>query len=56
MSGIYTLDVQGLPDRLVVAGAFVLRQSDFGIKPFSVLGGLLAVEDELVVEFRLIGA
>ena len=50
------LDVQGLPERLVVTGTLVLRQSDFGIKPFSVLGGLLAVEDELVVEFRLVGA
>lgn len=49
------LDVQGLPDRLGVVGAFVLRQSDFGIKPFSALGGLLAVEDELVLEFKLVG-
>ena len=43
------LDVQGLPDRLSVTGAFVLRQSDFGVRPFSVLGGLL------VVEFKLTG-
>ena len=34
-------------------GAFVLRQSDFGIAPFSVLGGLLAVRDELLIEFEL---
>jgi len=38
-----------------VAGAFVLRQSDFGVKPYSILGGALAVQDELVVEFRLAG-
>ena len=50
------LDVQGLPDRLAVRGALVLRQSDFGVKPFSVLGGLLAIEDELVVEFSLAGS
>ena len=30
--------------------ALVLRQSDFGIKPYSVAGGLLAVHDELVFE------
>jgi YceI-like domain len=34
-------------------GRAVLRQSDFGIQPFSVLGGLLAVQDEVVVEFGL---
>jgi polyisoprenoid-binding protein YceI len=50
------LDVQGLPDHLSVAGSFVLRQSDFGVKPYSVLGGLLAVEDEVVIEFKLSGA
>ncbi len=31
-------------------GALVLRQSDFGIAPLSILGGLLAVQDELTVE------
>lgn len=50
------LDVRGLPDHLAVAGSFVLRQSDFGVKPYSVLGGLLAVEDEVVIEFKLSGA
>jgi hypothetical protein len=35
-------------------GSAVLRQSDFGIQPFSVLGGLLAVRDEVVVEFELV--
>lgn len=34
-------------------GRAVVRQSDFGLQPFSVLGGLLSVRDELVVEFRL---
>lgn len=37
-------------------GRAVLRQSDFGIQPFSVLGGLLAVQDEVVVEFGLMRA
>lgn len=49
------LTVQGLPDALSVEGAFVVRQSDFGVKPFSVLGGFLAVQDEVVVEFVLKG-
>lgn len=49
------LTVTGLPERLAVQGALVLRQSDFGIKPFSVFGGILAVHDEVVVEFTLTG-
>ena len=36
-------------------GEAVLRQSDFGIAPFTVLGGLLAVQDALVVQFELTG-
>jgi hypothetical protein len=31
-------------------GALVLRQSEFGITPFSVFGGLLAIQDELTVD------
>jgi hypothetical protein len=49
------LSVEGLPDMLTVTGSFVLRQTDFGVQPYSVLGGLLAVRDEVVVEFKLLG-
>ena len=35
-------------------GEVVIRQSDFGIQPFTVLGGLLAVQDALVVQFELL--
>ncbi len=35
-------------------GEVVIRQSDFGLRPFTVLGGLLAVEDALVVQFELV--
>lgn len=35
-------------------GEVVIRQSDFGIQPFAVLGGLLAVQDALVVQFDLL--
>jgi hypothetical protein len=50
------LRVEGLPDRVMVAGAFVMRQTDFGAKPYSVLGGLLAVKDEVVIEFEVQGS
>lgn len=36
-----------------VTGTFTLRQSDFGITPFSVLGGALAVRDALELAFDL---
>jgi hypothetical protein len=41
--------------RLRVEGRLLLRQSDFGLQPFSVLGGALAVQDELVLDFALLG-
>ena len=50
------LNVEGLPDRLSVTGSVVLRQTDFGVQPFSLFGGLIAVKDEIVIEFKLVGA
>lgn len=49
------LSVEGLPEHLAVEGSFVLRQTDFGVQPYSVLGGLLAVQDEVVIDFKLLG-
>ncbi|MBL8481057.1 MAG: YceI family protein, partial [Rhodocyclaceae bacterium] len=43
-----------LPDGQGASGEFVLRQSDFGITPFAVLGGALRVEDELALRFRIV--
>lgn len=50
------LNVEGLPGNLSVAGSMVLRQTDFGAQPYTVLNGLIAVQDEVVVEFKLIGS
>lgn len=47
------LQVERLGTTLRVTGETALRQSDFGVQPFSVLGGLLAVQDALVVRFDL---
>lgn len=49
------LDVTRQDEQLQARGAMVLRQTDFGIRPYSVLGGFLAVQDELVIEFSLLG-
>ncbi len=39
---------------LVATGRLVLNQSDFGIEPFSALGGALAVADRLMIRFRIV--
>lgn len=39
--------------RMKISGALTLKQSDFGITPFSALGGLMAVQDEVIVTFDL---
>jgi hypothetical protein len=41
--------------RFSVEGESDIRQTDFGITPFSVLGGALAVKDQLHIKFRLEG-
>lgn len=50
------LDVKRAPDRIEASGTLVLRQTDFGIEPFAVLGGLLAVQDVVAIRFHLVGA
>jgi hypothetical protein len=42
-------------DEIAVAGELALRQSDFGIKPVSVLGGALQVADEVAIRFSIRG-
>ena len=43
------LDGRGLR----ASGAFVLRQSDFGIVPFAILGGAMAVQDPMELAFAI---
>ena len=40
-------------NQLVVSGDFAILQSDFGIEPFSVMNGLLKVQDRLQLSFEL---
>lgn len=52
-----TLDVparvETSADRLVVAGRLSLDQSDFGITPYTILGGAIAVRDRVDLRFRI---
>jgi polyisoprenoid-binding protein YceI len=40
--------------QVTASGATRLKQTDFGIKPFSVGGGLLSVQDELEVRYHIV--
>lgn len=42
-------------DGIAVSGQLVVRQSDFGITPYAVLGGALQVRDEVTIDFRIVG-
>jgi YceI-like protein len=48
-----TLQLRSEGKRLVASGGFSLDQSDFGIVPFSVLGGALQVRDRVDVRFTI---
>jgi len=41
-------------DRLSGSGSFVLRQSDLGLVPFSILLGALQVQNDITVKFNLV--
>ncbi|MFA9216314.1 MAG: YceI family protein [Sphingomonadaceae bacterium] len=40
--------------RLLVDGTLQLRQTDFGLVPYSVMGGALAVQDQLELRFSIV--
>jgi len=40
-------------ERLVISGEFSVNQTDFDIQPFSVMGGLLKVKDEVGISYQL---
>jgi hypothetical protein len=42
------------PVEIVAVGELRLRQSDFGIQPYSVLMGNLRVQDEFLIRYRLV--
>jgi hypothetical protein len=41
-------------ERLIASGEFEIRQTDLGLKPFSVLMGALQTQDRLQIKFRVI--
>lgn len=49
----FPLAVATGPDALTASGRLVLKQSDYAIAPFSILGGAIRVDDALVVRIRV---
>ena len=49
------VDLEVDAERLVVSGQAMIRHSEFGVTPFSAVGGLVRVADEFWVQFRLVG-
>ena len=47
------LDVSVADSEAIVAGAFTLKQTDFGIVPLSLFGGAIEVQDAVDIRFRL---
>jgi polyisoprenoid-binding protein YceI len=45
--------MQTPPDTMSVTGSLELNQSDFGIVPFSILGGAIQVQDRLSLRFNI---
>jgi len=42
------------PQQLRATGKYTLKQTDFGIKPYSAAGGTIKVKDEVVVNFNIV--
>ena len=48
------VDIEKVSDnKLVLSGEFSILQTDFGIEPFSIMNGLIKVEDRLELEFKI---
>jgi hypothetical protein len=45
--------IETLPDGIIASGQMAFNQTDFGIVPFSVLGGAMQVQDRLALRFRI---
>jgi hypothetical protein len=47
------LRIENQGDEIAVAGTLVIQQTDFGIAPFSILGGAIQVANEVSLRFRI---
>lgn len=47
------VEIERSKNKIGVSGKMILRQTDFNMEPFSVLGGALRVKDEIILNFQL---
>ena len=47
------VEIERSKTKIGVSGKMILRQTDFNMEPFSVLGGALRVKDEIILNFQL---
>lgn len=48
------VQTEAVPAGIAVSGRLTFRQTDFGMTPYSILGGALRVEDGLELRFRVV--
>lgn len=48
------VQIKVINTQVVVTGSYTLLQTDFGIKPFSVLDGILRVENPVIIRYYLV--
>jgi polyisoprenoid-binding protein YceI len=48
------IELERTAERLVARGSFLVRQTEFGITPFSAAGGAIQVGDELALSFEIV--
>ncbi len=46
-------EIEADAEKVSVAGRLAFNQTDFGITPYSLLGGAIAVKDGLELRFRI---
>jgi polyisoprenoid-binding protein YceI len=51
---VVPLQLESAGDTLTATGTVVVKQTDFGIEPVSAAGGLVKVEDEVTVTFKIV--
>jgi polyisoprenoid-binding protein YceI len=49
------IDIEEVSEnKIILSGEFSVPQSDFGIQPFSIMNGLIKVEDRLELSYRIV--
>ncbi len=50
---VLPVTLRRLPGELRATGRYVLKQTDFGIRPYSTAGGAIKVKNEVVIDFQI---